>query len=146
MRAKRAVVPVLALLAAVGACIVAAEPESISTTTASTRVTAKDQAILFYSDLGPDSIDVSTYPSEQRRNYAVFARACARCHGLARSISAPYTSRGWWEFYMSGMRLRGHIVGRPLSREEIKSVLDFLEYDSRVRKVDQAAAFEESVA
>ena len=100
--------------------------------------------VLFYSDLGPETIDVSAYPSQQRENYAVYARACSRCHSLARSINAPYVARGWWEFYMTNMRLRGSLAGRPFSKEETKAVLDFLDYDSRVRKVEHAADFEKS--
>lgn len=100
--------------------------------------------VLFYSDLGPGTIDVSAYPSQQRDNYAVYARACSRCHGLARSINAPYVARGWWEFYMTNMRLRGSLAGRPFSKEETKAVLDFLDYDSRVRKIEHAADFDKS--
>jgi hypothetical protein len=144
MGTNRAVLPLFALIAAVGVCAIAGEHESVSTTTVSVHSIQERQDVLFYSDLGPNQIDVSTYPSEQRQNYAVYARACSRCHGLARSINAPYTSRGWWEFYMTGMRMRGRVAGRPFSREEIKAVLDFLEYDSRVRKVEHAAAFDKS--
>lgn len=114
---------------------------------AAAAVFATDRAsrdVLFYSDLGPETIDVSAYPAQQRENYAVYARACSRCHGLARSINAPYVARGWWEFYMTNMRLRGNLAGRPFSKEETKAVLDFLDYDSRVRKVEHAADFEKS--
>jgi mono/diheme cytochrome c family protein len=128
MSARLAVLPFLALIAAAGARSSAAERRDA----------------LYYSDLGPEQIDVSAYPERTRKNYAVYARACSRCHGLARSINAPFTSRGWWEFYMTGMRLRGRASGRPLSRDEVEAVLDFLEYDSRVRKVEQAAAFQKS--
>lgn len=96
----------------------------------------------FYSDLGPDEIDVSAYPAQQRYDYAVFARACARCHTLARSVNAPLATRGWWEFYILGMRMRSRWQGRPLSPEEVKQILDFLDYDSRVRKVERAREFE----
>ena len=99
---------------------------------------------LFYSDLGPETIDVSAYPAAQRENYAVYSRACSRCHTLARSINAPYASRGWWEFYMTNMRLRGSIAQKPFSKEEVKAVLEFLEYDSRLRKVERSAEFEAS--
>lgn len=133
MKAASLVLALIGTINAWGSRAVAAEPSP------------KDGSpILFYSDLGPDRIDVSTYPSQQRRNYAVYAQACSRCHGLARSINAPFTSRGWWEFYMTGMRLRGHMVGRPFSPEEIKAVLDFLEYDSRARKVENADSFGKS--
>jgi len=101
----------------------------------------RERTALFYSDLGPDRIDVSAYPASQRDNYAVYARACSRCHTLARSINAPLVSRGWWEFYVLGMRMRGTRAGQPLSKEEVKAVLDFLEYDSRVRKIEHAQEF-----
>jgi hypothetical protein len=147
MRTKRAALSLLALLAsAVVAYAVADERASVSTTTVSTLPAGEKEEVLFYSDLGPEQLDVSAYPAEQRQNYAVYARACSRCHGLARSLNAPYTSRGWWEFYMTGMRVRGRVAGRPFSREEIQAVLDFLEYDARVRKVENAAAFDKSTA
>ncbi len=97
---------------------------------------------LYYSDMGPETVDVSAYPAQQRLDYAVFARTCSRCHTLARAINAPLVGRGWWEFYMTGMRLRSSRTGRPLSPDETKSILDFLEYDSRVRKVDGARDFD----
>ena len=76
-----------------------------------------------------------------RYDYQVYARACSRCHTLARSINAPYAGRAWWEFYVLGMRARSRIAGRPFSKDEVQAVLDFLEYDSRVRKVDAARDF-----
>jgi len=97
---------------------------------------------LFYSDMGPDTVDVSAYPAQQRYDYAVFARACSRCHTLARAVNAPLVGRGWWEFYMLGMRVRGRREGRPFGKEETESILNFLEYDSRVRKVERAHDFD----
>lgn len=96
----------------------------------------------FYSDLGPEEVDVSAYPTQQKHNYRVYASACARCHGLARSINAPMVDRRWWEFYMLSMRIRGRISGRPLSKNEVKAVLDFLDYDGKERKVARAKEFE----
>jgi hypothetical protein len=101
------------------------------------------KAALFYSDLGPDAIDVSAYPAERRRQYEVFARVCSRCHTLARSINAPYVEPSWWEFYLASMRMRAHFHGEPLAQKDIRGVLDFLEYDSRLRKVVGAAEFAE---
>lgn len=92
------------------------------------------QTALYDSDLGPDSIDVSAYPMQQRYNYRVYASACSRCHGLARSVNSPLVGRTWWEFYVTSMRARGSLSGRPISAEERKAVLDFLEYDGRERK------------
>jgi hypothetical protein len=96
----------------------------------------------FYSDLGPEEVDVSAYPAQQRHNYRIYASACARCHSLARSINAPMVDRRWWEFYMLSMRVRGRISGRRLSKQEVEAVLDFLEYDGRERKVARAKEFE----
>lgn len=101
------------------------------------------KAALFYSDLGPEAVDVSSYPAARRRDYEVFLRVCSRCHTPARAISAPYVNRGWWEFYIERMRVRAHYHGEALSREDMRAVLDFLEYDSNERKVARAAEFEE---
>jgi hypothetical protein len=102
----------------------------------------RERTSLFYSDIGPDTVDVSAYPAQQRYNYAIFARDCSACHTLARSINAPLVGRGWWEFYMLGMRVRSRRAGRPLPPEETKAILDFLEYDSRARKVEGAREFD----
>mgnify|MGYP001603966061 CR=1 FL=1 len=100
------------------------------------------RAALFYSDLGPDTVDVSGYPAEQQRNYEVYARACSRCHTLARSINAPYVNEAWWEFYITNMRLRSRLRGERLAPKDIRPVLDFLDFDSNERKVAHAAQFE----
>ena len=100
------------------------------------------KAALFYSDLGPDQVDVSAYPAERKREYEVYARACSRCHTLARSINAPYVSRAWWEFYVTSMRVRARFHGEPLAKQDVRDVLNFLEYDSNERKVARASEFE----
>ncbi|MFI5360919.1 MAG: hypothetical protein ACHQ49_03020 [Elusimicrobiota bacterium] len=142
MMTRAGVLPLVALAVSAGTSALAgaSEPPKVSSAPAS----AQSPEFMYYSDLGPDEIDVSAYPGRQRLNYAVYVRACSRCHGLARSINAPYASRGWWEFYMTSMRMRGLVEGRPFSKEEVKSVLDFLEYDSLVRKIRRAPAFEKS--
>lgn len=104
------------------------------------------KAALFYSDLGPDSVDVSAYPAEKKRGYETYAQVCARCHTLARSINAPYVNRAWWEFYVMSMRARAKFHGEPLTKQEVRAVLDFLEYDSNERKVAHAVEFETTKA
>ncbi len=101
------------------------------------------KAALFYSDLGPDSVDVSEYPAQQKFNYAIYQRTCSQCHTLARSINAPYVSVAWWEFYVLSMRVRARWHGAPLTKEEVRAVLEFLEYDSSTRKAGRAAEFEQ---
>jgi hypothetical protein len=97
---------------------------------------------LFYSDMGPDTIDVSSYSAQQRHNYEIYSQACSRCHTLARSVNAPIVGRGWWEFYMLGMRVRSRREGRPIPPQDVKAILEFLEYDSRVRKADDSHNFD----
>jgi hypothetical protein len=94
------------------------------------------QAALYYSDLGPTTIDVSSYPAVQQADYQVYARACSTCHTLARSINAPMVNRRYWEFYVLGMRFNTQFKhGTKMSKEDIEKILDFLEYDSEIRKV-----------
>ena len=104
----------------------------------------RSKEALYYSDMGPDTIDVSAYPSQQRFNYEIFAQTCSRCHTLARPINAPLVSRGWWEFYLLSMRMRSRRAGRPLTKDETGAILDFLEFDSRVRKVEHSRTFDAS--
>lgn len=103
---------------------------------------------LFYSDLGPSQIDVSGYPAQQRYNYAVYARVCSQCHGLARSINAPAVSRAYWEFYLLTMRTRSGLTPHAdISRQETRAVLDFLLYDSKARKTgEKESSFNELTA
>ena len=98
---------------------------------------------LYYSDLGPDSIDVSSYPEQQQKNYAVYARACYQCHTLARSINAPAASPAFWEFYLLSMRTRTKFAlgDAKITKEESKAILDFIEYDSDVRKLGRKEEF-----
>lgn len=101
--------------------------------------------VLFYSDLGPDSIDVSGYPTQQRHNYSIYARTCSRCHSLSRSLHAPTVGRGAWAYYVMSMRVRAFMSRKAwVEPHETQAILDFLEYDSRLRKVEKAAEFQAS--
>lgn len=105
---------------------------------------ARQKAAVYYSDLGPDALDVSGYPAQQRRNYEIYAHACSQCHTLARSINAPTVNRGFWEFYMLSMRFNSFFVpGTEMPKSDRKAILDFLEYDSQRRKIEDRAGFEE---
>jgi|GEM_PF-2627016 len=164
MRTPRAL-PILAAAAAVAACSTwrwsgggpssapapSTPPVALSTGPARARTPVvvpptppeRARSAEYYSDLGPDAIDVTAYPTQQRYNYAIYARTCSRCHTLARSNNAPIVGRGWWEFYIAGMRVRSRWQGQPLRPDDVKAVLDFLEYDGRARKVDGAREFDQ---
>lgn len=97
---------------------------------------------LYYTDLGPSVIDVSGYPAQQKYNYSVYADVCSRCHTLARSANLPVVSRGFWSYYLLKMRSRSWFKDMPLTKDERAAILDFLEYDSRARKVERGKEFE----
>lgn len=99
---------------------------------------------LYYSDLGPDTVDVSGYPTQQKYNYEIFRRECSACHTLARAVNSPTQSRAYWRFHMARMSLHSRVNrAGPLPAAELGFILDFLEYDSKVRKSDDKKAFEE---
>ena len=96
----------------------------------------------FYSDLGPASVDVSTYPKEQQENYKVFLTICSACHGAARPLNSPYTEEAVWKRYLGRMRVKMDSLGIALSDGDEERVLSFLAYDSKRRKVEGKTDFE----
>lgn len=127
-----------------------AEELSISTKTAEGSPAAASLPVpdtlprtLYYSDLGPAEIDVSSYPAQQKYNYGIFREVCARCHTLARPINAPPQSRAYWHYHLLRMSLRSRLKRQgPIPHATVKAVLDFLEYDEKARKLDDRARFE----
>lgn len=98
---------------------------------------------LYPSDLGYETVDVSGYPTRIQADYRVYERVCSKCHTLARANYAPLVSRAWWRFYLLSMRARSAWKGAPLSREEVRAILDFLDYDSGTRKRERRKEFEQ---
>jgi len=111
----------------------------------------------FYpNDLGPDEIDVSSYPKEMRQAYKVFAFKCAACHTIARPINSQFlelteaeikkakvdepelfkdekvtkVDAGIWNRYVKRMMAK---PGCPVGKDG-KQIFEFLAYDSRARK------------
>lgn len=75
-------------------------------------------------DNGPDRIDVSGYPGEQRQNYVVYSAKCVKCHPLARSVNAHYGA-GDWKRYLKRM------IRRPnsgINEEQAAQIYDFLKF------------------
>lgn len=98
---------------------------------------------LYYSDLGPDTIDVSGYPAQQKYNYGLFTRHCGRCHTLARAVNSPTQSRAYWHFHLARMNVHSRLSHEDLlTPDEIRRLLDFMEYDGDVRKVQNKRNFE----
>jgi hypothetical protein len=99
---------------------------------------------LYYADLGADTIDVTDYPAQQKYNYTVFTQECSRCHTLARAVNSPVESRLYWHFHLARMSLHSRFRHQgPIPAQQTKAILDFLEYDAQVRKVQNKKQFEE---
>jgi hypothetical protein len=80
-------------------------------------------------DAGPGTIDVSGYPDDQQRSYALFAAKCSKCHPLARPINSRF-SGDEWKRYMKKM------IRRPnsgINEEQAAVIYGFLVYYSTHR-------------
>lgn len=101
--------------------------------------TAQEREARAYYDLGPESIDVSGYPQEQQQAYGLFELRCGKCHTLARAINSPLVKKEDWRRFLRRMHLRS---SGALPPKDLKTILEFLAYDSDVRKVKGKAAFD----
>jgi len=87
---------------------------------------AQDQAPPDPRDNGPGTIDVSSYPAEQKARYPLFQQKCAKCHALARSVNSRFTAAEW-KRYMKRM------VRRPnagTTDEQAEDIFEFLKFYS----------------
>jgi hypothetical protein len=103
-------------------------------------LTDQERHAVFPGDLGPATIDVSKYPAYQQQSYQLFSHSCSICHSLARPINAPYTSYDQWKRYVQQMHLRAQ--GKLLTQEDANRLVDFLSYDSKIRKIDNKKSFD----
>ncbi len=75
-------------------------------------------------DNGPDQIDVSGYPADQQKKYAVYAQKCAKCHPLARSVNSHFKAEEW-KRYMKRMLRRPN---SGINEEQAQLIYDFLKF------------------
>jgi hypothetical protein len=76
----------------------------------------------------PNTIDVSGYPPDMQRRYALMEQRCTRCHDLERPINAHVAN---WEQYVA--RMSRH-PGAGIPPEEQKEIALFLEYYDQHRE------------
>lgn len=100
----------------------------------------------FAYDLGPDTIDVSSYPDDKKKAYEVVKANCSRCHTLARPINAPHADAKTWKRYARRMHLKGKGTAKGVAEADLKTIVDFLAYDGQVRKQDKKGAFQAQAA
>ncbi len=106
------------------------------------RFTPEQREARYYYDLGPKAADVTSYPKEQQENYQIFAKTCSQCHTSARALNSPLVSREDWRRFIKRMHARAKMrAGAAINREAAQAAIDFLAYDSQVRKVKDKAGF-----
>jgi hypothetical protein len=90
---------------------------------------SEDEFKVFDADLGRAWIDVSAYPPEQQKSYALFAQKCIKCHTLARPINSSLQA-GDWSAYVNRMSRKS---GSGISPHDGETILSFLLFDSARR-------------
>ena len=81
---------------------------------------------------GPATIDVSNYPQKIQDIYTdVFSQKCMQCHRLSRPINSDYALPSEWDSYV---KLMMHKPGSGINNGDARKIIDFLIYDSSVRK------------
>lgn len=101
--------------------------------------TQQDLAARFPYDLGPAEVDVSAYPPAVQKGYASFRHTCSKCHSTARPLNAPIVKREDWQRFVKRMHVK---PGSKFKAAAMKPIIEFLTYDSKVRKVDQKESFD----
>ena len=90
-----------------------------------------DPRILKY-DKGPSKIDVSKYPPDMQKKYALFTKKCAQCHTIARPINCDFALEEEWDRYIHRMMRKAG--SSAISPDDGKAIFEFLVYDSKTRK------------
>lgn len=95
----------------------------------------------FYYDLGPATVEVSEYPEKIKQGYRLFLAICTECHTSARPLNAPYIKADEWKRYVKRMRVKMQRQGMALDPKQEKQIIEFLVYDSKIRKIDGKKEF-----
>lgn len=77
-------------------------------------------------DSGPDKIDVSGYPAEQKANYELFRQKCSKCHSVARAVNSKFSAVEWKRYIK-------RMVRRPnagVTEEQSDAIFEFLKFYS----------------
>lgn len=93
----------LALIAA-GFIFLGAAADSLQAASAAAVSTDKEKAAAlekekamknpFANDLGPETLDVSSYPKEAQEGYKILTVRCAKCHSAARPLNSQFAETG----------------------------------------------------
>jgi hypothetical protein len=92
-------------------------------------------------EAGPATIDVSSYPKAVRNIYPLFTEKCAQCHHLNHTINSDHHALpDEWQGIVNRMWRK---PGSNINHTEAKQIVEFLTYDSSVRR---KAAVDEMLA
>lgn len=80
---------------------------------------------------------VATYPPDVQAAYAVFEVRCARCHSLARPLSAQIEDEAHWRAYVAKMRRQ---PSSGISPEDAETILVFLRHYTASQRASTATA------
>ena len=105
-------------------------------------IMAQTSNVTLPQDKGPATVNVSSYPAEQQKNYKVFADKCAKCHTIARPINTTMT-KPEWERYVKRMM---HKPNSGISDSQGKVIYEFLAYDQDTRKDKNPSGFFKSLS
>ena len=94
----------------------------------------KAQKEPFPNDLGPDAIDVSTYPADMQDKYKMFTSQCNQCHVINRPINSEIFDDAKWKRYVKRMKTK---PGCTITKA--KEIYLFLAFDSVERKIKHKA-------
>ena len=135
--------PYLAVLLGLAAvsCACSAKTEATPEGSSSFAVRRK-AAARFYYDLGPATVDVSGYPPVERENYKIFLSVCGTCHSAARPLNAPYAGADIWKGFVRRMHTKMESQAVLPSPKEEARILEFLVYDSGIRKIARSSSFQ----
>jgi hypothetical protein len=110
-------------------------------------LTSQEEKATHPEDLGTETVDVSSYPQNQQDNYRLFLKKCSACHSPARALNSKIVSEEDWEHFVSLMH--GRLMSRGMKPVwqpgEGRRIIEFLAYDSQIRKIDHKLAFEENL-
>lgn len=96
----------------------------------------------FSYDLGSATVDVASYPLNIQENYKLFLAVCSSCHTSSRPLNSPYVKAYDWKRFVKRMHIKMGSQGYALEPKEEKRIVEFLVYDSKIRKIDKKFEFE----
>ena len=103
---------------------------------------AQSSNVTLPQDKGAATVNVSSYPADQQKNYKVFTEKCSKCHTIARPVNTTMT-KAEWERYVKRMM---HKPNSGISDSQGKLIYEFLAYDQETRKDKNPSAFFKSLS